>query len=150
VIGVGNADRGDDAAGLAVARRLSGLQGAEVIARRGEMTELIEALSGNEWVALVDAAAGLVPGEVRRLDASAKALPVDTRSSSTHGMGAAQAIELARALGQLPPRCIVYAIGGKSFAAGAALSPSVETAVSHVVGAIMFELEQLRSEGADA
>ena len=44
---------------------------------------------------------------------------------SSHGLGLHQAIELARALGQLPGRCVVYAIEGASFEAGAPLSPAV-------------------------
>ena len=47
-------------------------------------------------------------------------------------MGVADAIELARALGELPVRCVVYAVEGQSFETGAPLSARVEAAVFEV------------------
>jgi len=49
-------------------------------------------------------------------------------------------VELARALGRLPPRLIIYGIEGKSFEAGAGLSPEVQAAVEGVVERVLREV----------
>ena len=131
VIGVGNSWRGDDAAGLAVARRTGGLE------HEGDCTRLLDAWSGCDDVVVVDAASsGSAPGTVHRLDPVARPLPAALLCSSTHAFGVPEAVELARALDRLPRRLRVYAIEGESFAAGAALTPAVERAV----GAVAAEL----------
>ena len=57
-----------------------------------------------------------------------------------HGFGLNEAIELARALGQLPPRCIVFAIEGEAFETGAGLSSAVAAAVREVTDRLSAEL----------
>ena len=100
VIGVGNPWRGDDGAGIEVARRVGG------IAFEGDGTGLVELWAGAEDAVVVDAAAsGAAPGTVHRFDAAAGPLPARSLRSSTHHFGVADAIELARALDRLPPRC---------------------------------------------
>jgi hydrogenase maturation protease len=139
VIGVGNAWRGDDAAGLAVARRLRELApaGIEVREHEGEATGLVEAWSGADHVVVVDAAAfGAPAGSVRRFDAGAGPLPARVLRSSTHAFGVPDAVELARALGRLPARLDVYAVEGADFAAGAALTPAVAAAVEGLAQAL--------------
>jgi hydrogenase maturation protease len=143
VIGVGNPDRGDDGAGPAVARLLQGTLPAAVavVAANGEATALVERLADADRAVLVDAAqSGAPAGTVRRFDAAAAPLPHGSGGVSSHGFGLAAAIELARALGQLPRRCVVYAIEGASFAAGAPLSPAVAAATAEVAGRIRTEL----------
>jgi hydrogenase maturation protease len=127
VIGVGNDWRGDDGAGLAVARLAGGAE------HSGDCTRLVDAWAGEEAVALVDASSsGVPPGTVLRLDAAAGPLPAQALRSSTHAFGVAEAIELARALGRLPPVVLVYAIEGDRFDAGAGLSPPVRVAVEQL------------------
>ncbi|HKC86245.1 MAG TPA: hypothetical protein VKG02_09745 [Blastocatellia bacterium] len=46
----------------------------------------------------------------------------------------AEAIELARALGNIPQRLMVYGIEGKNFAAGVGLSAEVEKAAGEAAG----------------
>ena len=133
VIGVGNAWRGDDGAGLAVARRLAELSpaGVEVHEIEGDATALMDVWSGADRVVIVDAAqSGASPGTVRRFDVHAAALPARLLRTSTHAFGVTDAIELARALGRLPAAVDVYAIEGASFAAGDAMTPSVERAAA--------------------
>jgi hydrogenase maturation protease len=135
VIGVGNAWRGDDAAGLAVARRLRELRhdGVEVREHEGDASALIDAWSAGDRVVVVDAAASGAPaGTVHRFDARSAPLPALALRSSTHAFGVSDAIELARALGRLPAQLEVYAIEGASFAAGDRLSPDVERAVEEL------------------
>jgi hydrogenase maturation protease len=132
VIGIGNPERGDDAAGRLVARRLRGKLPADVaIAEHdGESTALLALLDGADTAILIDACVSGAPaGTVRRFDASASPLPEAKFSVSTHGLGLAEAIELARALRALPRRCIVYTIEGRAFDPGAPLSPAVAAAV---------------------
>jgi hydrogenase maturation protease len=129
---VGNAWRGDDGAGLAVARRLRELApaGVEVREVEGDASALMDAWDGADRVVVVDAAqSGAAPGTVRRFDARAAPLPARCLRSSTHAFGVPDAIELARALGRLPAALEVYAIEGATFTAGNRLTPSVQRAV---------------------
>jgi len=135
VLGIGNPDRGDDGAGPAVVRRLRGLLTDEIglIEENGEAAALLTRLEGTEAAYMVDAcASGSRAGTILRFDAAAAPLPQHTFGLSTHGLGLAEAIELARALRQLPPSCIVYAIEGACFEAGSPLTPAVADAVAEV------------------
>jgi hydrogenase maturation protease len=139
VIGVGNAWRGDDGAGLAVARRVreSRPDGVEVREVEGDASALMDAWTDADRVVVVDAAAsGAPPGTVRRFDARSESLPARAVRSSTHAFGVADAVELARALGRLPDRLDVYAIEGATFTAGDRLSPAVERAVEELAAAL--------------
>lgn len=143
MIGIGNPDRGDDAAGRLVARLLRpGLPAGVTVAEMpGEAAALLARLEGVAAAYLVDASAsGAPPGTVRRFDAGATPLPAATFELSSHGFGLAAAIELARALRQLPPRCIVYAIEGGCFEPGAPLSPAVAAAVAEVARRLAGEI----------
>ena len=135
VVGLGNALRGDDAVGLVVARRVRELlPGADIVELSGEPTELLDAFGdGVEHVVLVDAVtSGAPPGPVHRLDASEAALAVDA-TTTTHGLGLAETIELGRALERLPPRLLVLGVEGRSFELGARLSPAVALAADALV-----------------
>ena len=128
VIGVGNPWRGDDGAGIEVARRLGG------IAFEGDGTGLVDAWAGAANVALVDAAAaGAAPGTIQRFDAAAGPLPARTLRSSSHHFGVADAIELARSLQRLPAALRVYAIEGEDFGPGRELTAAVSDAVQMLV-----------------
>ena len=143
VIGIGNPDRGDDGAGVALLERLRGQVGKDIalIAHGGEATALIELLQGATGAYLIDACrSGNPPGTLRRIDARACSLPWDGRASSTHGLGLAQALELARALELLPRRCVVYGIEGGSFAPGARLSAAVLAAIDTLADRLIAEL----------
>jgi hydrogenase maturation protease len=148
VIGVGNRDRGDDGAGLEVARRLRelGVGGARLVEQRGEAAELLEAMSGADSVILVDASlSGAHPGTVQRIEAHRETLTQALRCASSHGWGLAEAVELARALGRLPRSVVVYAIEGRCFHPGRDLSPSVRQAVERVARRVRQEIERSQS-----
>ncbi len=147
IIGIGNPDCGDDAAGRAAVARLKarGPKDMRAIESDGEATTLLARFSEADEIILIDAAmSGAAPGTVRRFDAHQTPLPAARFGMSTHGFGLAEAIELARALDQLPVRCVVYAIEGRSFTRGDRLSPDVEAAVEAVVADIL----DMVSEGA--
>ena len=143
VLGVGNADRGDDAAGPAVARNLRSLlpPGIQIMEHGGEATALIRQMDGAERVFLIDACvSGARPGTIHRFDVSAAPVPAVALGLSSHGFGVAAAVELARALGQLPRQCIIYAIEAASFEIGAPLSPMVAAGVVEVAGRVFAEI----------
>jgi hydrogenase maturation protease len=159
-LGVGNPDRGDDAAGPMVVARLKQAMnvGIEARALTGEATELIEAWSGREAVIVIDAVAtgGAAPGTIHRWDAAAGPLPVELENRSSHAFGLGHAIELARALGRLPRRMIVYGVEGAGFGLGDAPSEAVQKAVGPLAEAVRREAEEFlkaldagRGEGSD-
>jgi len=143
IIGVGNEFRGDDGVGRQVARRLKARlpQGAQVHESSGEALSLMELWGDAATVILIDAAeAGAIPGAVQRMDASRDALPSAVFHTSTHAFSVAEAIEMARALGQLPEHVIVYAIEGASFEHGEALSPKAQQGAKEATARILAEL----------
>ena len=147
MIGIGNAWQGDDAAGLHAARLLAPQLADDVRVREleGEPVGLVEALDGADEVFLIDAVrSGAPPGTIHRLDAVAAPIPTALAAASTHTLGVGEAIELARALGRLPRRVIVYGIEAASLAAGGELTPPVATAVAEVVERVVAECTSSR------
>jgi hydrogenase maturation protease len=145
-IGVGNPFRGDDGVGIAVVQRLRKEipPGVRVQEESGDGTELLEAWKGAECVILVDAVqSGAPPGTIHRLDAGIERLPTWFSRASTHAFGVAEAIELARAMGDLPARLIVYGMEGLDFSAGTELSPEIAEAVPAAAKLILREILQL-------
>lgn len=150
VLGIGLPDRGDDAAGLAVARRLRRrrLPGAVVAESAGEVSALLDAFQGRDAVIIVDASqGGRPPGTVRRLEAGDEAWLALPPGSSAHALGICEAIELARALGQLPARVVVYVIEGRRSLPGSGLSPEVEQAVRLVEERVTADLQDTAGLG---
>ena len=143
VIGVGNEWRGDDAAGLLVARQLrSHVQtSCAVLEHDGEGAALMELWKCWDAVVVVDAVrSGAEPGTVYRCDAISQPLPTKIRHGSTHAFSLGEAIELGRALNQLPRHLVVYAIEGQNFEAGDRLSSQVEGVISAVADRILREV----------
>jgi hydrogenase maturation protease len=144
VIGIGNPDRGDDAAGVAVARRVrkAASRGHVTVAELiGDQLALLDAWGGAKQVYLIDAVySGGVPGTVYSFDARH---PLDARfrHRGTHTFSLADVIELARALDRLPARLIGYGIEGATFELGAGLSPAAEAAVAAVTSRLLEELK---------
>lgn len=143
VIGLGNQYRRDDAVGLIVARCLKerAPEHVRVLEGTAEGAALMELWKGADAVVLIDAVhSGAEPGTFHRLDAHTGPIPAEFSHCSTHAFGAAEAIELARALGQLPTRLVFYGVEGKTFEAGLGLSPEVEKAAQRVVGRVLDDL----------
>ncbi len=150
VAGVGNALRRDDGAGIEVVRRLRAAgtpAGVELHAEEGEPVGLLDRFAGRDAVVLVDTMrSGAPAGTVRRVDATDEPLPTAlTGSTSTHAIGLGQAVELARTLGRLPARVVVYAVEGARFDAGRELSAPVAAAVPALVDAVGVEAAALVS-----
>lgn len=137
VIGIGNPWRRDDGAGIAVARRLRAHLPPEVriVECDGDAARLIELWRGAERVVVVDALVskpGAPPGTLRRIDALSTDIPQDITASS-HGVGLSIALGLAKALGTLPSKLIVYGIEGNDFTHGETPSPAVENGIGEAV-----------------
>ncbi len=144
VIGVGNPDRGDDGVGPEVLARLAGRVPGGVRLMRlagADPAEIMEAWSGSAGAIVVDAmVSGVAPGTITRFDAVAGPLPAGVRLASTHVLGAETAVEMARALGRLPGRLVVYGVEGESFTAGSGLSPVVVAALPVAAERILEEV----------
>lgn len=146
VIGVGNDDRGDDAFGLMVARHIASraIPGVTVLTEQREGTALVSAWeqSSASVFILIDAmSSGTEPGKVVRLEVEAQNFTTRDFLASTHGIGVEQAIELARALGVLPPRLVLYLVEGEQYELGAGLSVAVEAAIRPVCDAVCREIQ---------
>lgn len=150
IIGCGNADRGDDAAGLLVVRQLRAL-GIDAVEQTGDGAALMATWSGFEEVVLVDATAPAgSPGRIRIWNAQEGTLPKDALPRSTHGFGVREAVELARAMNCLPQSLRIYGIEATQFSFSAPCSEEVERAV-RLVAETLRELvrESLQARAGD-
>jgi len=138
IVGAGNADRRDDGAGLAAARRLQRLPAdVRVLSQDGDFASLLDQWDGAAVVIMIDATmSGAAPGTIRRYDAHLGPLPTVFSRVSTHAFGIGDAIELARVLRRLPARLVVFGIEGRDFTGGEGLSPAVDAAVDEVVALV--------------
>ena len=143
IIGLGNDYRGDDAVGRVLARRLQAIAGGNVrvMEESGEGASLIEAWQGADFVILIDAVhSGGAAGTIHRFDAAMQPVPGSFFHYSTHAFSVAEAVELARALNQLPPQLVIYGIEGKNFDSRVGLSPEVKVAAEEVFCRVKEEL----------
>jgi hydrogenase maturation protease len=132
VIGVGNATRGDDGVGVAVTHRLNP---AGLVAHTP--LELIDLWEGADEVFVVDAArSGAPPGTIHRIEVGREELPPGVLTGSTHTISVADVVALARTLGRLPRRLVIYGIEAGHLSHGETLSPEVEAAVGAVVAEV--------------
>lgn len=131
LIGVGNRLRGDDGVGLVVAERVRSI---ESIQSPGASFELMDLWQDADEVILVDAArSGARPGTIHRLDAALEPLPGTLLATSTHSIGLSDTVELARRLGRLPGRVVVFGVEAGNLAQREGLSPDVARAVDELV-----------------
>lgn len=148
LIGIGNALRGDDAAGLLAARRARALAGdeVEVLELEGEPLDLIGAWEGAQAVVVVDAVqSGAEPGTIVTHDAGASPLPRALATASTHTLGLVEAVELGRSLGRLPRRLVIVGVEAGDVTPGApptpAVAAAVETAAAEALAALAESAE---------
>ncbi|MDH4098713.1 MAG: hydrogenase maturation protease [Nitrospira sp.] len=147
IIGIGNLFRGDDAVGLLAARRLrERLDGSvEVLEAEGDGLALLDLMEGADQVMLIDAVkGGGQSGATVRLDLSVESRWGRLVPCSTHALGIAEAIDLARVLGRLPKGMILYGIEIESLESGAGLTASVIGGLDRVVEQVYREVEKAR------
>jgi len=141
VVGIGNRGRGDDAVGPVVADRVAalGLPGVRVVVD-GEPLHLVELLAGHDEVVVVDAVRpGRSPGRLRVHTVGEAPLRHGSTLGS-HGLGVAEAVELARALGRLPGGLTLVGVEAATLSEGAPLSAPVRGAVDDAVRAVLGSL----------
>ncbi len=146
LIGIGNPFRGDDGLALVLVRcmREEIPPGIHVLEETGDGAELLETLKGINCLVLIDAVqSGSPPGTIHRFDARNGKLPSWFSHSSTHSFGVAEAIKLARIIGEMPSQLIVFGIEGLDFSPGTELSPDVVEAMPAAAQLILGELRQL-------
>ena len=146
IIGIGNPLRGDDAVGLVAARRIRERldHRTQVFEADRPGVEILELMQGARAVILIDAArSGRTPGTIHRFDASVGPISPMVLAHSSHALGAGDALELARALGILPPIVIVFGIEAHDTECGPPLSLPVTRALDEVVERVVQESEAL-------
>ena len=134
VVGIGQLAGGDDGVGLVVARTLAarGLETRE----SADASVVLALLAAERRVVLVDAVVGGgAPGSVLRL--TAEALESGPRPLSSHGLGVAEALELASTLYGTPIVERVEIVGvviarpaGSAFGLSPAVAAAVEPAAA--------------------
>ena len=141
VIGIGNAYRLDDGVGLAVADDIAeqALPGIGVQSGIREPSALLDVWAGAELAIVVDATVSPIgePGRIRRLTCDAVA---SARTTSSHGLDVAQALELGNALHRNPFRVVIYTVDVVDTGYGVGLTPVVAASVTAVAAAIVAEV----------
>ena len=144
IVGCGNLDAGDDAAGLVAVDRVRSLVPSDVeVVTAPTALHVLDLLEGADNVLLVDAmrtsGGGREPGRVVRAESGPEGLPTTLRSSlSSHGLGLAEAVSLAAALGPVP-RVVFLGVEVGDVRAGRGLSSAVDAALPSLVDAIVRE-----------
>ena len=136
IVGFGNLERGDDAAGVLVVQRLSEWGVDARVA-----TSAFDAWEAGDDVVLVDAmSTGREIGAIVVWEGSEFPELAQFRTS-THDFGLAEMIGLARVLDRMPARLRIYGIEGRHFSVGSELSAEVAKAVEDVAVKIAGEAQ---------
>lgn len=132
IIGMGNPDRGDDAAGILVARRLRE-RGVNAVEHAIATLNLLDVWAASDHVIVVDAViSGAAPGTVQVWDPRKAPLKTVVFRASTHEFSLADTIELARTMDRLPAWMRIYGIESTRFEAGMPPSEEVVLAAERV------------------
>ncbi|MFE1443518.1 hydrogenase maturation protease [Streptomyces sp. NPDC058739] len=140
VIGIGNEFRRDDGVGWAVVallRERAALRppsrGTVLAQSDGDPGRLIGLWEDTALTVVVDACfpPSARPGRTHRwaADPDGYLRSAAAGRQSTHGLGLAEALRLARCLGRMPERLVVYAVEGADGALGEGLTSAVAAAV---------------------
>ena len=143
VIGLGNPDRGDDAVGVHVARRVAAERLDIRVLELDDPSEALDSWAPEDTVVVADAvSSGGEPGDIHVLDASARTLPTGGwAAGGTHALGLAAVVELGRALGRLPRKLVVVGVEAGRFDHGAPLSDAVAAAVPAAALAVLSAID---------
>ncbi len=151
VAGLGSEYRCDDAAGPLVAARAAQAAGlAEAVGPLGDPLDLLGTWDGADLAIVVDAVrSGRPPGTLRVLELTGAPSGHVTEeagtATSTHGIGLASVLRLARAIGSAPARVVVVGIEGEAFGLGTTLSPAVAAAVGPAVRRVVELIDEVRT-----
>lgn len=142
VAGFGSEYRHDDGVGPLVAERaVAEMPLSFNVGPLSDPLDLLGVWNNADLVIVVDAVhSGAPAGTIRSLEVDVTGLSTfdgDAEPavglSSTHGIGLAGVLRLARALGQAPRRLVVVGVEGERFDLGPGLSELVESAMTEAV-----------------
>ncbi len=143
VAGLGNAWRRDDGVGPAVALRIaaSNVPGVQVVVNAGEPADLVDVWKDADLAVVVDAMrTGKPAGTHLRIDGSTGDLSAAGTPVSGHVLPLQHVVELARTLGVMPGRLLVFAVEGADFGLGEGLSPKVAATVDRLAREVLDEV----------
>jgi len=140
IIGIGS-PYGDDQAAWRLVERLENRQGLNAsVAALSDPSRLLDFFDNCDRLIIVDACAGGgSPGAITRLEWPDARIETQ-HSHSTHGMGIANALQLAEKLGWLPPEVVLFGIELSQCRRGSPLSDIVEIALSELEEKILLEI----------
>jgi len=151
VAGLGSEHRRDDGAGpLIVAQAVEEAGVGNDIGPLTDPLDLLGAWDGADLAIVVDAVrSGEAPGTLRVVDLAAGIDVVGpghrAGGTSTHGIGLAGVLRLARAVGHAPVRVVVVGIEGEDFGRGVGLSPAVGAALPGAVQRVVELISEVRT-----
>lgn len=154
ILGLGNALRGDDGAGPAVAGwlRAHGLPPGVTAVDGVVGLDLVTTLAGFRRAIIVDAAQmGRAPGEWGRFVRRGRFVncPYRPDAMALHAAGLDDALALSAALGVLPEEVILFGIQPARLDWEPGLSAEAQAAVPAVGGAVLREIEGRDVENPD-
>ena len=148
VLGLGNTILSDDGAGVYAARMLRGIidESVDVIEAELAGLDLMEMLKGYDRAIIIDAiVSDQVPGTV--LELTPGSIPTQ-RSSSSHDVNLATALELGRRTGaRLPDNDDIFIVAIEAddvYTFTEELSPDVEAAIPSAIQAVLNALDHER------
>ncbi len=150
MVGTGNRFRSDDCAGLKAVsllqQRASNRWGVEVtiVDLEGDQSAILDHMNSTDVVIIIDAVhSDGQPGSFVRIDSTNGEIPLTFDGNSTHGYGTSYVLRIAKMIGVLPQRVIIYGIAGKNFSSGTDVSPEVTKSVDTVVEKVSEEIDSL-------
>lgn len=160
VLGIGNPLRADDGIGIHIAETLlkTSLENTTVLKKQHAGIELIDDWKDTHLLIVVDAAySGKQVGTTYFGSYPSDTMAWDLFGYSSHSVSLGEALEIAKALGKLPPKVYVCMIEGGNFSLGESLSPEVEEAIPKAVELIkakltteeLLFLAQLKKQNSD-
>jgi hydrogenase maturation protease len=149
ILAVGSPMRGDDTAGLVLAERLSDArpEGCLLTTMPADALAMIEQFAGDPVVIIDAFEAGPDDPPVLKLDLLTEELP-EEMSYSSHGLGVAQAVAMARSMGMLPPHLTLIGIAGYRFGMGDEPSDGFDERLAEAEALLDEELALLREKSA--
>ena len=135
----------------------------QVVTELGDPVDLLSHWDGADLAVVVDATrSGLAPGTVSliELDEEGSGVGIDSRGeqgadaraswvavgcrapSSSHGLGLANVLRLARAVDRAPAKVVICGVEGEDFGPGSELSPAVAAAVDKAAVVVLELVEQ--------
>ena len=143
IVGAGNRDRGDDAAGLLTLELLPRpLPDSVGVAQVGDDPFVqLDRLARSDRLIAVDAVrTGAPAGTISRFDGLDALQHADDLPRGTHELGLRELLGMAQAMGSWPEKVVLFAIEGADFRLGSRPSPEVESAAREVASRIVAEI----------